>query len=60
MQAVGVVFTASFLGLSGLAGLIVNYCAPPSASFDIKTEDQTSHVLQHSDLADPQFSRSLR
>jgi hypothetical protein len=25
MQAIGVVFTASFLGLSGLAGLIVNY-----------------------------------
>ena len=46
MQAIRVVFTASFLGLSGLAGLIVNYCAPPSASFDIRTENQPS--MSHS------------
>lgn len=40
MQAIRVLLTASFVGLFGLAGLFVNYCAPPSASFGIRTENQ--------------------
>jgi SnoaL-like domain len=40
MQAIRVVLTAILLGLFGLAGLFVNYSAPPSASPAIRTEDQ--------------------
>ena len=42
MQAIRVVLTASFLGLFGFAGLFANYRAPASASFDIKTENQSN------------------
>ena len=42
MQAIRVALTTSFLGLFGLAGLFANYGAPASASFDIKTENQSN------------------
>ena len=42
MQAIRVVLTTSFLGLFGFTGLFANYRAPASASFDIKTENQSN------------------
>lgn len=42
MQAIRVALTTSFLGLFGFAGLFANYGAPASASFDIKTENQSN------------------
>lgn len=42
MQAIRVALTASFLGLFGFAGLFANYRGPTSASFDIKTENQSN------------------
>ena len=42
MQAIRVMLTASFLGLFGFSGLFANYRAPASASFDIKTENQSN------------------
>lgn len=42
MQAIRVALTTSFLGLFGFAELFANYGAPASASFDIKTENQSN------------------
>ena len=42
MQAIRVALTTSFLALFGFAGLFANYRAPASASFDIKTENQSN------------------
>ena len=42
MQAIRVALTTSFLGLFGFTGLFANYRAPASASFDIKTENQSN------------------
>ena len=46
MQTISVVLTAVLLGLFGLARPFANYFAPPSASLDIRTENQTS--MSHS------------
>ena len=42
MQAIRVALTTSFLGLFGFAGLFANYRASASASFDVKTENQSN------------------
>ena len=42
MQATRVALTMSFLGIFGLAGLFANYGAKGSASFDLKTENQSN------------------
>jgi hypothetical protein len=42
MQAIRVALTTSFLGIFGLAGLFANYGAKASASFDLKTENQSN------------------
>jgi hypothetical protein len=46
MQAIRVMLTASFVGLFGLAGLFVNYCAPACATFNMRTENQPN--MSHS------------
>src|ERR1700745_3964336 len=42
MQATRVALTMSFLGIFGLAGFFANYGAKGSASFDLKTENQSN------------------
>jgi hypothetical protein len=39
MQAIRTVVAPSSLGLFGLAGFLVNYCAPASATFNMRTEN---------------------
>ena len=46
MQTIRIGLTAILLGLFGLARPFANYFAPPSASLDIRTENQTS--MSHS------------